>query len=88
MNYSGKLVFASAPSPWQLGRGRGLRGEQGSAPALGSAGRREASAERQRVLGRGRETSAPVGDSPLAKSRRLKQEERKCYVVRGVKSRL
>lgn len=79
-------MLASAPSPGQLGRDRGLQGEQGSAPALG--GSREASAERQQVLGRGRETTAPGGDSAPAKSRRLKQEERKCYVVRGVKSLL
>lgn len=35
-----------------------------------------------------RETSVSVGDSALAKSRRLKQEGRKCYVGRELKSLL
>lgn len=35
-----------------------------------------------------RKTSVSVGDSALAKSRRLKQEGRKCYVGRELKSLL
>lgn len=77
-------MLASAPSPGQLGRGRGLAGGAGLSPRPWR--QPGGSAERQQVLGRGRETTAPGGDSAPAKSRRLKQEERKCYVVRGVKS--
>lgn len=96
LKYSGKLLLTLAPSPRAAQEGQGFPEGKKGAPAGSrdypwvlkvSASRKPQPKNGVSLIGK-RETSVSVGDSALAKSRRLKQEGRKCYVGRELKSLL
>lgn len=96
LTYSGKQLLTSASFPRAALEGQGfLKGRKGAlARSRGCPWGLEVPANRKpqpksgvSLVGK-RETSVSVGDSALAKSRRLKQEGRKCYVGRELKSLL